>query len=239
MTNQVRTWVAAAACAGATLSAQAATPVTVELEGTITWLRAVTEVKGYNCSQYNPCNPLDPAAVTTDKFGNLVAGQGIKINLLVDPSSGLALTGAFVTADGSGVWGGANTYGLYTNSTDPYQMAYSMQANGASYPNTIRPNITWDVTPTGRLMGLEAALLSGNITGVRGGAQFDSCRMVQNYWGSACGGSLGLAFSKVAVNGQVLGAVPEPTTWALMSLGLLAMAWQVRQRQAQRPDSAS
>lgn len=229
--NMVRTMVAAAACACVAHSAQAANTLAVSLEGTITSLMAVTEVKGFNCSQYNPCNPYTPSSVVYDTFGTLSAGQRFKMELLLDASTGQALTGAFATADNKGIWGGADNYGLSTSNLGGLSWSYYMKTANSSAPAWLTPRLTWQSTAAGSTLSLGDALQAGAITALSGNAQFDSCRMVQNYWGTACSGSLSLSFDKVLINGQALGAVPEPSSWALMGLGLLALAGAVRGRQ--------
>ncbi len=229
--NMVRTMVAAAACACTAHSAQAANTLAVSLEGTITSLMAVTEVKGYNCSQYNPCNPSTPSSVVYDTFGPLSKGQRFKMELLLDAGTGQALTGAFATADNKGIWGGADNYGLSTTSLGGLSWSYYMKVAGTAGPAWLTPTLTWQSTPEGRLLKLGDALQAGALSSLSGSAQFDSCRMIQNYWGSACSGTLGLSFDKVLINGQALGAVPEPSSWALMGLGLMALAGAVRGRQ--------
>lgn len=195
----------------------------LRLEGQVQTLFAVLEVKGYNCSQYNPCNPTDPVRVSSGRYGDLAAGASFVSTIKSDPagSSGLfvdwAATDGTAAFDTSG-FGGSSIFitksSTASNDVLTLETAVVRSVNAKPYELRLNYDLAFQsntfagVSVTGT--DLLAAVQAGRLVSVKGDATFNSCEMVQNYWGEACGGRMTLAVA----------AVPEPQTWALMALGL-------------------
>jgi hypothetical protein len=226
---------AAALLSTSLISAHAAAPVQIHLSGQVVNFLAVTEVKGYNCSQYNPCNPTDPAysgAASTVSFGALANGQQFDADIALDPGTRQISSSTWTSTDGkaSYAWPDGSIYSYYQQASfsigagnqDVLSLFTQTPSKNGSRPAELSSQYTLTFAPgtlkAGAITGeeLAAAISEGKLLSASGNATFDSCTMVQNYWGSACGGRMSYAISGVSVNG----VVPEPQTWATMLLGL-------------------
>lgn len=222
---------AALVCA-LTSQAHAADEVQIHLEGTVSSFIAVTEVKGFNCSQYNPCNPTDPAYYSTQSFGTLALGQSFSSDIRLDLSTAQAINMSWVSSDGSAAFGGpagawSSAYVTPNVSNDVFTIKPALTATNGGAPASI--NLTYALTFAAGTFGsasvsgadLAAAVAAGKLVSTTGSAYFDSCRMIQNYWGQACGGRMSFNISNASIT-----AVPEAQTWAMLMLGLGLIAVQ-------------
>lgn len=222
---------AALVCA-LTSHAHAADEVQIHLDGAVSSFIAVTEVKGFNCSQYNPCNPTDPAYYSTQSFGALAMGQRFTSDIRLDLSTAQAINMSWVSSDGSAAYGGpagvwSSTTVTPSFSNDVFTIRPSLTATNGGSPVAL--NLTYALTFAPGTFGstpvsgadLAAAVAAGKLVSTTGSAYFDSCRMVQNYWGQACGGRMSFNINNASIT-----AVPEAQTWAMLMLGLGLIAVQ-------------
>jgi hypothetical protein len=230
-----RTALAAALLPICLASAHAAGPVQIQLTGNVVNFLAVTEVKGFNCSQYNPCNPTDPAysgAASSVSFGALANGQQFNASIALDPSTRQVSSSTWTSTDGKASygWPDGSIYSYYQQASfsvngsnqDVLTLFTETPTKNGSRPSALSSQYNLTFMP-GTLKGgaitgdeLAAAITEEKLLSTTGSATFDSCNMVQNYWGPACGGRMTYAIAGVSING----VVPEPQTWATLLLGL-------------------
>jgi len=208
--------------------AHAADPVLIHLTGNTRDFMAVTEVKGYNCSQYNPCNPSTPAYFSTDSFGNLSNGQAFSADITLDLAANQITASTWTSADGKAAfeWPNGSIYSSYQRSTfsigsgnnDVLTLFSETQPKSDVSPSYLSSTYFLTFLPGtlkgGAITGAEliAAANTGKLVSAVGASNFD-------YWGSACGGHM--AFS---IAGASISSVPEPQSWATLMLGLGLLA---------------
>lgn len=239
---------AAIAAAVSTISApaQAATAadgsVTVHADGTVSDFIAIFDINGYNCSQYNPCNPTTPTRFDTNSYGGLARGQAFAIDMVVDGTTGNVLSSSWVAKDGKASFGSAingnvyvDTYSATYNSpaTDGIVVRSSLGSGTSVTPvKGISTYLTFqfagaDVTSAQtRASSLVTAAEQGRLTGLTGTGSFNACSPYSSgsgIYAAACTSRMSFTFSSVSVNG-VPTAVPEPTTWASFGLGLAMLS---------------
>lgn len=201
----------------------AARATELRLEGQVQDFLAVKEVKGYNCSQYNPCNSTDPVRSDSVRYGDLTAGSSFVSTIKSSPTGSAGLFVDWASTDGKASFdttglGGSRIFltKSSTASNDVLTLETAVVRSVNATPYELRLNYAFafqsntfaSTSVTGA--DLLEAVQAGRLVSATGRATFNSCEMIQNYWGEACGGHMTLA----------IGAVPEPQTWALMALGL-------------------
>lgn len=216
---------ALALCAALLPHAHAANNILqLHMEGQVDGFSAVTEVKGFNCSIYNPCNPTDPVSYNTTEFGGLSLGQKFTSDVSIDLDTGQALRITWTSTDGRARYGGtgsaAQLYSAPDLQGDALGFAPVLDGGPDASPLSLGPIYTLIFQPgtfgsgtTVAAADVATALADGKLKQAYGTALFDSCQMAQNYWGNACGGSLYFTLSSVT-------AVPEVGASPMFGLGL-------------------
>lgn len=251
------TWATAAAAALAFGSAQAATtpstPLTIHAEGTVSDFIAIFDINGYNCSQYNPCNPTTPTRFNTESYGTLARGQRFSLDMVFDASTGKGLSSTWTSADGKAKFGGLTGagsytdpiyrgYDVYSNPVDGVSVQSQMLAPGGT-PSAMRAffNIQFaggdPSTSASNAQSLLNAATLGTITGMTGRATFDVCTSyVSGIYAGACSSRMTFTMDTLSINGtSVALAVPEPATWASFGLGLVMLSGaQLARRRASK-----
>lgn len=215
--------------------AHAANDLQLHLEGIVDGFGAVTEVKGYNCSIYNPCNPSDPVSFAGNSFGQVGLGQGFDAELHVDLSTGKALEASWTSKDGRAHYGGTGdasfrVYGSPVLNGDTLTVSALLYGDVTATPYSLDVIYsfgfeagTFAAGTTTAHADISGAIAAGKLKSVFSTAQFDSCQMPQNYWGSACGGTMTLKFTSVT-------SVPEAGIGSMMAIGLGSLAVVVQRR---------
>jgi len=232
-----------AALSAVPYSASAATgSVSIHAEGVVSSFMAIFEVKGPNCSQYNPCNPTDPSSFDTVSYGNLKLGQSFTFDMVIDASTGNTISSSWVSGDGKATFGSVVNGSVYNriSSASPnpgvtFQSILGAAANGTPKSLTTILNFQLPGADTSSAASITSSLAAaaeqGLIAGVTGSATFDSCRMFSpGVYAAACTSRMGFTLSSVSVNGLSVVGVPEPASWASMGLGLLALGGALRAR---------
>ncbi len=235
-------WATVAAAALACASAQAAetsnTPLTIHAEGTVSDFIAIFDINGYNCSQYNPCNPTTPTRFNTESYGTLARGQRFSLDMVFDANTGTGLSSTWTSADGKAQFGGPagagsytdamyRGYDVYSNPVDGVSVQSQMLAPGSA-PSGMRAYFTIQFaggdpsSSASNAQSLLNAATLGTITGMTGRATFDVCTSyVSGVYSGACLSRMTFAMDTLSVNGKSMTlAVPEPGTGASMGLGL-------------------
>ncbi|MEY2838989.1 MAG: hypothetical protein RJB60_1288, partial [Pseudomonadota bacterium] len=133
-------WASAAAIALACVSAQAtaaSTPLTIHAEGTVSDFIAIFDINGYNCSQYNPCNPTTPTRFNTESYGTLARGQRFSLDMAFDADTGAGLSSTWTSADGKAKFGGPEGAGSYTSAMYRGYDVYANPVNGVSIQSQV------------------------------------------------------------------------------------------------------
>jgi hypothetical protein len=181
----------------------------------------------------------DPACSSNLSFGALANGQSFQASISLQSGTNLITSSEWASTDGkaSFAWPDSSPYSysqrasFSANSKNQDVLTLVSETptkNGSRPPSVLSTyNLTFaaGTLQSGAITSdeLAAAITEGKLLGATGSASFDSCTMIQNYWGSACSGRMTYAISGLSINGAsaaISGAIPEPQTWATLLLGL-------------------